>query len=265
MDFDWQKQDGVWVSLLPEGKAIITEKRRRGFGVPIGGEWLYAAYLHDHNGVEVESYTQFYSFEDAVDWCSYRRVAFHTRRKQASERDFCLQALRIVEQALPASLPDVYHARVRTLQQYLIGAVEYDRFVPLLGEMLTNWTQTETMWTHPTTHGQAIIWIEQASASSIILGSRPEVWYHAKIQAVPEVELVLWDRFADWQSASDELYNVLNLLERPTVDKQCIDVVVFSIKLYQYMLRNIVDNSVIVGLETLNETLAEAFAYKGGL
>jgi hypothetical protein len=68
MMFDWQQQGDIFIATFPNGRAVITERRRKGFGVPIGGEYAYDARLEDAAGIVLDSISDMRLFEQAEAW-----------------------------------------------------------------------------------------------------------------------------------------------------------------------------------------------------
>jgi len=66
--FEWQQKGDEFIATFPAGRAVITARRRRGFGVPIGGDYAYDARLEDAAGTVLDRISDESSFENAEQW-----------------------------------------------------------------------------------------------------------------------------------------------------------------------------------------------------
>jgi hypothetical protein len=87
MMFEWQQQGDSFITPFPAGRAVITERRRRGFGVPIGGEYAYDARLEDAAGTVLDSISDMRLFEDAEDWVAAVLPAHRRALKYPARRN----------------------------------------------------------------------------------------------------------------------------------------------------------------------------------
>lgn len=91
MMFDWQQQGDLFIATFPNGRAVITERRRRGRTVPIGGEYSYDARLEDAGGTELDVVMEISTFEQAEEMIAammpaHRRHFYPDTRPELLER-----------------------------------------------------------------------------------------------------------------------------------------------------------------------------------
>jgi hypothetical protein len=84
--FEWQQQGDEFIATFPAGRAVITERRRRGFGVPISGEYAYDARLENAAGTVLDRISDESSFENAEQWVVAVLPAHRRALKYAAKR-----------------------------------------------------------------------------------------------------------------------------------------------------------------------------------
>jgi hypothetical protein len=212
--FEWQQQGDIFIASFPNGRAVITERRQRGFGVPIGGEYAYDARLEDAAGTVLDSISDMRLFEDAEDWVTAVLPA-HRRHFYADSRAALLQRCQRMfdptSEALFVAWMDGIIAWVRSGRDVPARAVAA---VPDL-----TWEQTADGWRARGPAGLELAIVASNDPTSAYRIGGHDQHFQAEIRHRSGAMLRAHQRFGVLNLAQDWIAEHIGLLVSPGIDE----------------------------------------------
>jgi hypothetical protein len=252
MMFEWQQQGNLFIATFPNGRAVITERRRKGFGVPIGGEYAYDARLEDAAGIVLDSISDESSFENAEEWVVAVLPA-HRRHFYADSRVALLQRCqRLFDPEREAPFVE----RLEEIIGWLSSGRELDLVrAPALEAI--QWIEADQGWiaSGPADLDLLII-ARTVTASRYRAGARDQQFW-PKIRHHSGATWRSHYSFSELSDAQGWIAEQIALLHAPGLDKATLPAIEFTLQICQHFMQN--EGAPIGILDDLASRLSERY------
>jgi hypothetical protein len=250
--FEWQQEGDIFTVAFPNGRAVITERRRRGFGVPIGSEYAYDARLEDAAGTVLDSISDMRLFEDAEGWVTAVLPA-HRRHFYADSRVALLQRC---QRLLDPEREALFVERLEEIIGWLSSGRELDLVrAPALGAI--QWIEADQGWL---ASGPAdldlLISARAVTASRYRTGARDQQFW-PKILHHSGATLRSHYSFSELADAQNWIAEQIALLHAPGLNKVTLPAIEFTLQICQHFMQN--EGAPIGILDDLASRLSERY------
>jgi hypothetical protein len=226
--FEWQQEGDIFTVAFPNGRAVIKERRLRGFSAPIGGGYAYEAQLQDADGMILDWTTDISSFEQAESWVA-AMIPFHRRELYASSRVALLQRC---QRGFDAESEALFVERLEEIIDWLSSGRGRDRGrAPELEAI--QWAETDQGWLARGPAGLELLISACAQAPSPYrIGARDQQ-FRPEIRHRSGAMVHSRHAFSELADAQDWIAEQIALLHTPGLDKETLPAIELTLRICQ--------------------------------